>query len=77
MKRLVRWLAVLVFLGALAAIMSTADSCLLSLGSLVARDLLDRPGTADETTRIGKILAGLILLVITLLAVPSLPTATR
>ena len=32
--------AVVVFVGALAAIMSTADSCLLSLGAMVAGDLL-------------------------------------
>ena len=34
--------AVVVFLGALAAIMSTADSVLLSLGSIVAEDLFGR-----------------------------------
>ena len=54
--------SVLVFLGALAAIMSTADSCLLSLGSLVARDLLGGSGTADVTTRRGKLIAGGLLL---------------
>jgi Na+/proline symporter len=54
--------AVLVFIGALAAIMSTADSCLLSLGSLTARDLLDRPAGAERTTRLGKLLAGAIVL---------------
>ena len=54
--------AVVVFLGALAAIMSTADSCLLSLGSLAARDLVDRPGDAAATTRLGKLLAAAILL---------------
>ena len=47
-------LAVLVFVGALAAIMSTADSVLLSLGSLVACDLLGRPSDAPATTRVGK-----------------------
>ena len=46
--------AVVVFLGALAAIMSTADSVLLSLGSVVAVDLMGRPGRAVETTRLGK-----------------------
>jgi SSS family transporter len=53
--------AVLVFIGALAAIMSTADSCLLSLGSLVAEDLLGRPRTEPETTRLGKRLAFAIM----------------
>jgi SSS family transporter len=53
--------AVVVFIGALAAIMSTADSCLLSLGSLVAEDLLGRPRTEPETTRLGKRLAAAIM----------------
>ena len=54
--------AVLVFLGALAAIMSTADSCLLSLGALVAQDLLGLPGNENRTTRIGKTIAAGVLL---------------
>ncbi len=60
--------AVLVFMGALAAIMSTADSVLLSLGSLVAEDLLDRPRHAPETTRLGKRIAAAIMLAMALLA---------
>jgi Na+/proline symporter len=54
--------AVIVFLGALAAIMSTADSCLLSLGSLLAGDLLGRAGGDDATTAFGKRMAALMLL---------------
>jgi Na+/proline symporter len=54
--------AVLVFLGALSAIMSTADSCLLSLGSLLSRDLLGNIGSDAAATRRGKLLAGTILL---------------
>ncbi len=54
--------AVLVFIGALAAIMSTADSCLLSLGALVAQDLLGLPGSEERTTRVGKMIAALLLL---------------
>jgi Na+/proline symporter len=50
-------LATLVLLGALAAIMSTADSVLLSLGSLIAEDLLDGSGTDPATTRLGKRIA--------------------
>jgi len=50
-------MAVLVFLGALAAIMSTADSVLLSLGSMVAEDLLGRPRREAGTTRLGKRIA--------------------
>jgi Na+/proline symporter len=54
--------AVVVFLGALAAIMSTADSCLLSLGSLLAGDLLGRSGDDPATTKFGKRLAAVMLL---------------
>jgi len=60
--------AVVVFLGALAAIMSTADSCLLSLGSLAAGDLLGRSGQDPETTKLGKRLAAGILLLMVPLA---------
>ena len=54
--------ALFVFLGALSAIMSTADSCLLSLGSLLSRDLLGRDGTSESDTLLGKRLAAAILL---------------
>ncbi|MCP5067477.1 MAG: sodium:solute symporter family protein [bacterium] len=47
-------LAVLVFLGALAAIMSTADSVLLSLGSVVAVDLMGGDRNRAETTVLAK-----------------------
>jgi SSS family solute:Na+ symporter len=53
--------AILVFLGALAAIMSTADSCLLSLGSLAVGDILGRPRGDVATTRLGKWIAGGVL----------------
>jgi SSS family solute:Na+ symporter/sodium/pantothenate symporter len=56
-------LAALVFVGALAAIMSTADSVLLSLSSIVAVDLLGRPATDPATTRLGKRIASAIMLV--------------
>lgn len=54
-------LAALVFLGALAAIMSTADSVLLSLGSVVAGDLLARDGRDPATTRLGKRIAVVVM----------------
>ncbi len=60
--------AVLVFLGALAAIMSTADSCLLSLGSVVAGDLLGGSGRDPATTTMGKRAAAAILLLMVPLA---------
>ena len=61
-------LAILVFLGALAAIMSTADSVLLSLSSIVAVDLLDRPPGDERTTRLGKAVAALVMLLAVALA---------
>ncbi|MEE9281778.1 MAG: sodium:solute symporter family protein [Myxococcota bacterium] len=54
--------AVAVFIGALAAIMSTADSVLLSLGSVVAEDLFGRERTDPKTTRLGKRVAAIILI---------------
>jgi Na+/proline symporter len=54
--------AVLVFLGALAAIMSTADSCLLSLGSSLAEDVFGRPRDAVSTTVFAKRAAGLVMI---------------
>jgi SSS family solute:Na+ symporter/sodium/pantothenate symporter len=54
-------MGVLVFLGALAAIMSTADSVLLSLGSVVAEDLLGGSRLEADTTRTGKRVAAAIM----------------
>jgi Na+/proline symporter len=54
-------LAILVFLGALAAMMSTADSVLLSLGSVIAEDLLGRSRLEADTTRLGKNIAALVM----------------
>ncbi len=61
-------LAVLVFLGALAAIMSTADSVLLSLGSVLAQDVLGGDRRDPGTTARGKRLAALSMVVATALA---------
>ena len=60
--------AVVVFIGALAAIMSTADSVLLSLGSVVAEDLLGRDRTDPATTRLGKRIAAVVLIAMIALA---------
>ncbi len=54
--------AALVFLAALAAIMSTADSVLLSLGSMAAEDLLGRSRRAEETTLLGKRIASVTMI---------------
>jgi SSS family solute:Na+ symporter/sodium/pantothenate symporter len=53
--------AVVVFIGALAAIMSTADSVLLSLGAVVAVDLLGRDRADPATTKLGKRIAALVM----------------
>lgn len=53
--------SVLVFVGALAAIMSTADSVLLSMGSVIAQDLLGRSRLEPATTRLGKRIAALVM----------------
>ncbi len=60
--------AVVVFIGALAAIMSTADSVLLSLGSLAAEDLLGRSHADASTTALGKRIAAATMIAMALLA---------
>jgi len=65
--------AVVVFIGALAAIMSTADSVLLSLGAVVAVDLLGRSREDPATTRLGKRIAAWVMVAAVILAlVPKL-----
>ncbi|MCP4038110.1 MAG: sodium:solute symporter family protein [bacterium] len=54
--------AVVVFVGALAAIMSTADSCLLSLGSMMAGDLLGDEGNREQGAARGKRFAAILLI---------------
>ncbi|HXV37373.1 MAG TPA: sodium:solute symporter family protein, partial [Myxococcota bacterium] len=61
--------ALVVFLGALAAIMSTADSVLLSLGSVVAEDLFGRSHRDARTTRFGKRIAVVVMVAMTWLAI--------
>jgi SSS family solute:Na+ symporter/sodium/pantothenate symporter len=60
--------SVAVFLGALAAIMSTADSVLLSLGSIAARDLVGGERTREQETRLGKRISALVIVGMVLLA---------
>jgi len=61
--------AMVVFLGALAAIMSTADSVLLSLGSVAAEDLFGRSRREAGTTRFGKRIAVVVMAGMALLAI--------
>jgi Na+/proline symporter len=60
--------AIMVFIGALAAIMSTADSCLLSLGSSLAEDVLGRSREDAGTTALGKRVAGGVMIAMAALA---------
>ena len=60
--------AILVFIGALAAIMSTADSVLLSLGSIIAVDLGGRSSDDPAATRLGKRAAGAVMVLAVCLA---------
>jgi len=59
-------MAVLVLTGTIAAIMSTADSMLLSLSSIVAKDILAKTwlasASSERLTRIGKIVSWLVML---------------
>jgi SSS family transporter len=61
-------LSVLVFVGALAAMMSTADSVLLSLGSVITQDLMGRSRLEPNTTRLGKRIAAVVMAGAVLLA---------
>ena len=58
--------AVLVLTGAIAAIMSTADSMLLSLSSIVAKDVLAKTWLRDASpqrlTKIGKLISWVVML---------------
>ena len=62
----------LVLLGAVAAIMSTADSVLLSLSSILAKDVLGRTllrhAPESTLTRSGKILSWLVMAVMVVVA---------
>jgi Na+/proline symporter len=59
--------AVVVFMG----IMSTADSVLLSLGSIVSEDLLEGSERAEDATRAGKRAAAVVMVAMALLALVS------
>ncbi|CCQ89533.1 Sodium/solute symporter [Nitrospina gracilis 3/211] len=66
------WLVVFIFAAILAAVMSTADSALLSISSMITQDLYGqyvRPdATQEHLTRIGKILTWVLMVPITGLA---------
>ena len=66
------WLSVVVITAVVAAIMSTADSALLSLSSILAKDVLGqtllRGASEARLTRLGKRLSWLVVAVLVLLA---------
>lgn len=75
------WITVLVFLGAAAAIMSTAAGVLLTLSSIVTHDLYRqfiRPqASEDEIATAGRVFTMLILVVITALSLQPVTTLWR
>ncbi len=72
------WIAILVFLGAAAAIMSTAAGVLLTLSSMVTHDIYRqfiRPqASEDEIARIGRVFTVVILVVVTFLSLHPITT---
>jgi SSS family solute:Na+ symporter/sodium/pantothenate symporter len=72
------WLVVFVLAGVVAAIMSTADSALLSMGSMLTKDLyltyVDRAASPKKLLLIGKSLSWAIMAVLILMAWISLET---
>lgn len=72
------WLVVVVFAAILAAIMSTADSALLSIGSMVTKDIykpyINRDANQVQMLRVGKIFAWGVMAFLILMAWVSLKT---
>ena len=80
------WLVVILFAAILGALMSTADSCLLTLSSMITKDIYQRffnPSASEALlTRLGKTCSWLIVLLLSGLAVylnqlESKPTLVR
>ena len=67
------WLVVVLFSAVLAAIMSTADSVLLSISSMLTKDLYGRflrpQATERELTRVGKVFSWALIALLTGLAI--------
>lgn len=68
-----RWLVVVLFSGILAAIMSTADSVLLSISSMITKDIYGRHlrprATEAQMTRMGKICSWVLIVLLASLAI--------
>jgi len=69
------WLVVVLFAAILAAIMSTADSALLSISSMITKDLFGRVARSDlserRLTRVGKFGSWFLLGLLVLIAIPA------
>lgn len=68
-----RWLVVVLFAGVLAALMSTADSVLLSISSMFTKDIysvhLAPNATQEQLTRVGKLCSWLVIGLMSLAAI--------
>ena len=75
------WLVVVIFAAALAALMSTADSALLSISSMFTRDIYQahfRPGAQQsELTLVGKIVSWVVVAVLVVIAISTEKTLVR
>ena len=75
------WLVALVFAAALAALMSTADSALLSISSIFTRNVYQahiRPGAGQaELTRVGKLCSWAIVAILVVAAIGTEKTLIR
>ena len=75
------WLVVLIFAAALAALMSTADSALLSISSMITKDIYQvyfRPqGNEAELTAVGKWCSWIIVTVLVIIAIGTEKTLIR
>ena len=75
------WLVVVIFAAALAALMSTADSALLSISSMFTRDIYQvhfRPGAPQsELTLVGKIVSWVVVAVLVVIAIGTEKTLVR
>ena len=75
------WLVVIVFAAALAALMSTADSALLSISSMFTRDIyqarLKPDAHESELARVGKICSWVIVAILVVVAIGTEKTLVR
>ena len=75
------WLVVVVFAAALAALMSTADSALLSISSMFTKDIyqvfFSRQASQAELTRAGKICSWVVIALLVMIAILTDKTLVR